>query len=87
MARQFPVEFNIRAGGIQHLAGGSAAGGNSAAGVTGEGSAAARDVGTLMVDLYGQPGDLSAALEYLRRQGVMVEEGSAAHLNCKEEFL
>ncbi len=76
LARQFPVEFNIRAGGIQHIA---AAASQSTAG------GAARDVGTLVVDLHGEPGDLSAALDYLRRQGVAVEE--AAPARSKEDFL
>lgn len=62
LAHKFQVEFNIRAGGIQHI------GGNHTA------PDQPRDVGTLVVDLHGDSEELAAALEYLRQQGVIVEE-------------
>lgn len=54
MAHLYPVEFNIRAGGIQHIASG--------------------DVGTLITDITGSPEALSGALQYLKSQGVIIEE-------------
>ena len=62
LAHKFQVEFNIRAGGIQHIGGNHTAPDQS------------RDVGTLVVDLHGDSEELAAALEYLRQQGVIVEE-------------
>lgn len=62
LAHKFQVEFNIRAGGIQHI------GGNHTA------PDQPRDVGSLVVDLHGDNEELAAALEYLRQQGVIVEE-------------
>lgn len=62
LAHKFQVEFNIRAGGIQHI------GGNHTA------PDQPRDVGSLVVDLHGDSEELAAALEYLRQQGVIVEE-------------
>ena len=58
MAHQFEVEFNIRAGGIQHIATESEA----------------RDIGTLLVDIHGEQEELDRALDFLREQGVIVEE-------------
>lgn len=67
LAHKFQVEFNIRAGGIQHIGGNHAGGSPDAPDQT-------RDVGTLVVDLHGDSKELTAALEYLRQQGVIVEE-------------
>lgn len=58
MAHRFEVEFNIRAGGIQRIATESEA----------------RDIGTLLVDIHGEPEELDRALDFLRQQGVIVEE-------------
>ena len=63
MAHQFKVEFNIRAGGIQHIAT-----------QQGAGSSRTQDIGTLLVDIHGEPQELEAALAFLRQQGVIVEE-------------
>ena len=75
LARQCNVEFNIRAGGIQHIAAGGIqyrAAAEKAG--TKAGAAQAHDVGTLVVDFHGQPEELEQALAYLRQQGVIVEE-------------
>ncbi|MGL4983068.1 MAG: methionine ABC transporter ATP-binding protein [Treponemataceae bacterium] len=55
ISQQFQVEFNIRAGGIQHLVEG--------------------DVGTLITDISGTPQEVQKALDYLRSNGVIVENG------------
>lgn len=65
MAHQFNVEFNIRAGGIQHIAAGSE---------KIDGTAEAHDIGTLLVDIHGESEELQAALAFLGQQGVIVEE-------------
>lgn len=67
MAHQFKVEFNIRAGGIQHIIAGDQKHDGAA-------STEAHDIGTLLVDIYGEPSELEAALTFLRQQGVIVEE-------------
>lgn len=67
LAHKFQVEFNIRAGGIQHIGCNHAGGSPDVPDQT-------RDVGTLVVDLHGDSKELTAALEYLRQQGVIVEE-------------
>lgn len=63
MAQNFKVEFNIRAGGIQHIAAQQDVA-----------SSTARDIGTLLVDIHGEPQELEAAFAFLRQQGVIVEE-------------
>lgn len=67
MAHQFPVEFNIRAGGIQHIASGHPSDSRSS-------KSEASLVGTLVVDIQGEQEALSAALNFLRQQGVTIEE-------------
>ncbi len=67
MARRFNVEFNIRAGGIQHIAAGAQK-------QDGAVSTEAHDIGTLLVDIHGEPEELKAALAFLGQQGVVVEE-------------
>jgi D-methionine transport system ATP-binding protein len=54
LSREFNIEFNIRAGGVQNVAGTA--------------------VGTLVADLSGDPAEVARAIEYLARQGVIVEE-------------
>ena len=65
LAHKFNVEFNIRAGGIQHIAAGSE---------KIDGTAEAHDIGTLLVDIHGESEELQAALAFLGQQGVIVEE-------------
>ncbi len=48
------VEFNIRAGGVQHVS--------------------SEDIGTLIVDIEGSPGDVSGALSYLKNAGILIED-------------
>lgn len=52
--KRYDVEFNIRAGGVQHVSG--------------------EDVGTLICDIIGEPGEIDRAIEALRLSGVLVEE-------------
>jgi len=52
--KRYDVEFNIRAGGVQHVSG--------------------EDVGTLICDIIGEPGEVDRAIEALRISGVLVEE-------------
>jgi len=52
--KRYDVEFNIRAGGVQHVSG--------------------EDVGTLICDIIGEPGEVDRAIEALRLSGVLVEE-------------
>lgn len=54
LSRTFDIEFNIRAGGIQHLT--------------------ENDVGTLIVDINGSKEEVTKALEYLKQEGIVVEE-------------
>ena len=68
MAHQFKVEFNIRAGGIQHIAAQQDSRQQDVA------TSTARDIGTLLVDIHGEPQELEAAFAFLRQQGVIVEE-------------
>ncbi len=53
-SRLHDVDFNLRAGGIQHLSSG--------------------DVGTMITDVNGDAKSVFEALEFLRSQGVIVEE-------------
>jgi len=54
MAKKFDVEYNIRAGGIQHLPG--------------------DDIGTMVIDIAGTSAECQRALDYLKENGVIVEE-------------
>jgi D-methionine transport system ATP-binding protein len=54
VAKKFDIEYNIRAGGIQHLPG--------------------DDIGTMVTDITGTPEECKKAIEYLRKNGVVVEE-------------
>lgn len=54
VAKKFDVEFNIRAGGIQHLPG--------------------DDIGTMVMDISGDSEECTKAIEYLQKNGVVVEE-------------
>jgi D-methionine transport system ATP-binding protein len=54
LSREFNVEFNIRAGGVQNVGDTS--------------------VGTLIADLSGESAEIAKAIDYLTRQGVIVEE-------------
>ncbi len=54
LSRNFNIEFNIRAGGVQRLP--------------------AENIGTLITDITGSAGEVERALDYLRSEGVIVEE-------------
>jgi D-methionine transport system ATP-binding protein len=60
LARRFKLDFNIRAGGVQHI---------EAAGEKG-----ARDVGTLAVDFKGEDSEIDSAFAWLREQGIIIDE-------------
>lgn len=54
LAKQFDIDFNIRAGGIQHLTGDK--------------------VGAMLIDFTGEKAEIKKAIDFLRAQGVVVEE-------------
>ena len=54
LAQELSMDFNIRAGGIQHL--------NDF------------DIGTMLVDFYGTDEKINDAINYLERNGVLVEK-------------
>lgn len=58
VCRLFPVEFNIRAGGVQIVNG--------------------EEMGALVCDISGADEDRAKALEYLREQGIVIEEDRRA---------
>lgn len=55
VSRKFNIEYNIRAGGIQHLP--------------------EKDIGTLITDINGPEEEVAKALDFLRQEGVIVQEG------------
>ncbi|OJF76761.1 MAG: phosphate ABC transporter ATP-binding protein [Treponema sp. CETP13] len=57
LAKKFDIEYNIRAGGIQHLP--------------------TDDIGTMVIDITGVPQECTKAIEYLKENGVLVEEALA----------
>ncbi|NLM01427.1 MAG: methionine ABC transporter ATP-binding protein [Treponema sp.] len=54
LSKKYNVEFNIRAGGIQHLSEG--------------------DVGTMILDIMGEKKEIDNALDYLQKEGIIIEE-------------
>lgn len=53
-SRKFNVEFNIRAGGVQHLR--------------------SEDIGTLVVDISGSEEEVQKAMNFLKKEGVIIED-------------
>lgn len=53
-SRLFNVDFNIRAGGVQHLS--------------------TQDIGSLIVDIDGNQGEVQKALGYLKEEGIIIED-------------
>jgi D-methionine transport system ATP-binding protein len=65
LARRFKLDFNIRAAGVSRIHAPTAADSDSS-----------HEVGTLAVDFAGEQTEITAALAWLREQGIIVEEAT-----------